>query len=203
MVQCVSDVVASEGERERDLRVGGRFKFMKFGHRFAISKGRANAQSRQSATHNISSHPTREQPQRQHWCGGRKRWPSFIESFCLFTRLSEQSLLPEALTAGRTNLCRQPDQCSLAPVPVPETNHPPAFAAAAAASFVARRASLAARSFATPPAPGHRSTNTMTEAWRSNPMHWCDVCRCWLQDNRASRLHHERGARHVANLQQR
>jgi hypothetical protein len=41
----------------------------------------------------------------------------------------------------------------------------------------------------------------MTEAWRSNPMHWCEVCKCWMADNRASRLHHERGAKHVANLQ--
>lgn len=44
---------------------------------------------------------------------------------------------------------------------------------------------------------------TMTEAWRSNPMHWCEVCKCWMADNRASRLHHERGARHLGNLQQR
>ncbi|GMH39622.1 hypothetical protein BSKO_07520 [Bryopsis sp. KO-2023] len=40
----------------------------------------------------------------------------------------------------------------------------------------------------------------MTEYWKSNPMHWCDVCRVWLQDNSTAKTNHERGRRHQENL---
>mmetsp|Transcript_21125 Transcript_21125/g.46262 ORF Transcript_21125/g.46262 Transcript_21125/m.46262 type:complete len:277 (-) Transcript_21125:385-1215(-) len=40
----------------------------------------------------------------------------------------------------------------------------------------------------------------MTEYWKSHAMHWCDVCKCWLNDNKAAILHHERGAKHQENL---
>ncbi|KAL6756434.1 hypothetical protein V8C86DRAFT_72544 [Haematococcus lacustris] len=40
----------------------------------------------------------------------------------------------------------------------------------------------------------------MTEAWRSNAMHWCDVCKCWLNDTKAAKAHHEQGMGHKANL---
>ncbi|KAG2426298.1 hypothetical protein HXX76_013055 [Chlamydomonas incerta] len=41
----------------------------------------------------------------------------------------------------------------------------------------------------------------MTEAWKSNAMYWCDVCKCWLNDTKAARLNHERGAGHQAKLE--
>ncbi|KAG2436091.1 hypothetical protein HYH02_011602 [Chlamydomonas schloesseri] len=41
----------------------------------------------------------------------------------------------------------------------------------------------------------------MTEYWKSNAMYWCDVCKCWLNDTKAARLNHERGAGHQAKLE--
>ncbi|PNW83158.1 hypothetical protein CHLRE_06g309150v5 [Chlamydomonas reinhardtii] len=41
----------------------------------------------------------------------------------------------------------------------------------------------------------------MTEFWKSNAMYWCDVCKCWLNDTKAARLNHERGAGHQAKLE--
>lgn len=32
-------------------------------------------------------------------------------------------------------------------------------------------------------------------------MYWCDVCKCWLNDTKAARLNHERGAGHQAKLE--
>lgn len=31
-------------------------------------------------------------------------------------------------------------------------------------------------------------------------MHWCDLCKCWMNDSKAARLNHERGAKHTENL---
>lgn len=40
----------------------------------------------------------------------------------------------------------------------------------------------------------------MTERWKSNPMHWCDLCKAWMVDSKQSRLNHERGAKHQEAL---
>ncbi|GLI60013.1 hypothetical protein VaNZ11_002077 [Volvox africanus] len=40
----------------------------------------------------------------------------------------------------------------------------------------------------------------MTEYWKSNAMHWCDICKCWMNDTKAARLNHERGAQHQSKL---
>ncbi|GLC33440.1 hypothetical protein PLESTB_000075900 [Pleodorina starrii] len=40
----------------------------------------------------------------------------------------------------------------------------------------------------------------MTEYWKSNAMHWCDICKCWMNDTKAARMNHERGAQHQAKL---
>jgi hypothetical protein len=36
--------------------------------------------------------------------------------------------------------------------------------------------------------------------WKSNAMHWCDLCKCWMNDTKAAKLNHERGAKHQENL---
>lgn len=36
--------------------------------------------------------------------------------------------------------------------------------------------------------------------WKSNPMYWCELCRCWMNDTKAAKLNHERGAKHQENL---
>ncbi|GFR49008.1 hypothetical protein Agub_g11029, partial [Astrephomene gubernaculifera] len=41
----------------------------------------------------------------------------------------------------------------------------------------------------------------MTEYWKSNAMHWCDICKCWMNDTKQARLNHERGAQHQAKLE--
>ncbi|KAF8062666.1 hypothetical protein HT031_003995 [Scenedesmus sp. PABB004] len=41
----------------------------------------------------------------------------------------------------------------------------------------------------------------MTEYWKSHAMHWCELCRCWMNDTNAAKLNHERGAKHQENLQ--
>ncbi|KAI8467732.1 MAG: hypothetical protein J3K34DRAFT_480668 [Monoraphidium minutum] len=40
----------------------------------------------------------------------------------------------------------------------------------------------------------------MTDKWKSNPMHWCDLCRCWMNDSKQSILNHERGTKHQESL---
>ncbi|KXZ54557.1 hypothetical protein GPECTOR_4g622 [Gonium pectorale] len=40
----------------------------------------------------------------------------------------------------------------------------------------------------------------MTEYWKSNAMHWCDICKCWMNDTKQAKLNHERGAQHQAKL---
>ncbi|GFH12966.1 matrin-type domain-containing protein, partial [Haematococcus lacustris] len=54
-----------------------------------------------------------------------------------------------------------------------------------------------------PSSPHHllRPGSTLSSsAWRSNAMHWCDVCKCWLNDTKAAKAHHEQGMGHKANL---
>lgn len=47
----------------------------------------------------------------------------------------------------------------------------------------------------------HNKLNvTLPQAWRSHKMHWCDVCKCWLNDTKAAIAHHEAGMGHKANL---
>lgn len=41
----------------------------------------------------------------------------------------------------------------------------------------------------------------MTEYWVSNAKHWCDVCKCWMNDTVSSRAHHEKGSGHKINVQ--
>lgn len=31
-------------------------------------------------------------------------------------------------------------------------------------------------------------------------MHWCDICRCWMNDNKQAISNHERGMGHQENL---
>jgi len=31
-------------------------------------------------------------------------------------------------------------------------------------------------------------------------MHWCDLCKCWMNDSTKARLNHERGSKHQENL---
>lgn len=38
------------------------------------------------------------------------------------------------------------------------------------------------------------------QRWKSNPMYWCELCRCWMNDTKAAKLNHERGAKHQENL---
>eukprot|EP00877_Chromochloris_zofingiensis_P009045 jgi/Chrzof1/4394/Cz14g11150.t1 len=40
----------------------------------------------------------------------------------------------------------------------------------------------------------------MTEFWKSNPMHWCDICKVWMNDSKQAKLNHERGIKHQENL---
>jgi WW domain-binding protein 4 len=41
----------------------------------------------------------------------------------------------------------------------------------------------------------------MTEYWVSHSKHWCELCKCWLNDTPASRAHHERGSGHKLAVQ--
>ena len=36
--------------------------------------------------------------------------------------------------------------------------------------------------------------------WKSNPMHWCDYCKVWMQDNPGARATHEKGVKHKDNV---
>ncbi|EDV57281.2 WW domain-binding protein 4 [Drosophila erecta] len=43
----------------------------------------------------------------------------------------------------------------------------------------------------------------MTEYWKSNERKFCDFCKCWLSDNKASVAFHESGKRHKLNVAKR
>ncbi len=36
--------------------------------------------------------------------------------------------------------------------------------------------------------------------WKSNKMHWCDICRCWMNDQKQAIQNHERGMGHQEAL---
>ncbi|CAG2180390.1 unnamed protein product, partial [Oppiella nova] len=40
----------------------------------------------------------------------------------------------------------------------------------------------------------------MSEYWKSLPKKYCDFCKCWFADNKASVEFHERGFRHQLNV---
>nr|VZI11212.1 unnamed protein product [Spirometra erinaceieuropaei] len=41
----------------------------------------------------------------------------------------------------------------------------------------------------------------MADYWKSNPKKFCEICKCWLADNKISITNHETGMRHKANVQ--
>jgi U1 zinc finger len=41
----------------------------------------------------------------------------------------------------------------------------------------------------------------MTEYWVSQSKHWCELCKCWLNDTPESRANHERGSGHKLAVQ--
>ncbi|XP_030384685.1 WW domain-binding protein 4 [Scaptodrosophila lebanonensis] len=43
----------------------------------------------------------------------------------------------------------------------------------------------------------------MTDYWKSNERKYCDFCKCWLSDNKASIAFHESGKRHKLNVAKR
>ncbi|CAL1288442.1 unnamed protein product [Larinioides sclopetarius] len=43
----------------------------------------------------------------------------------------------------------------------------------------------------------------MSEYWKSLPRKYCDICKCWFADNKASIEFHERGKRHQENAAKR
>ncbi|EDW77665.1 uncharacterized protein Dwil_GK24618 [Drosophila willistoni] len=43
----------------------------------------------------------------------------------------------------------------------------------------------------------------MTEYWKSNERKYCDFCKCWISDNKASVAFHESGKRHKLNVAKR
>ncbi|KAI9559374.1 hypothetical protein GHT06_016163 [Daphnia sinensis] len=47
------------------------------------------------------------------------------------------------------------------------------------------------------------STVKMTEYWKSLPKKYCDFCKCWITDNKASVQFHERGEGHKAQVARR
>ncbi|KAF2368036.1 U1-C C2H2-type zinc finger [Trinorchestia longiramus] len=48
-----------------------------------------------------------------------------------------------------------------------------------------------------------RTIETMTEYWKSNARKFCDYCKCWFADNRASIDFHEAGKKHKENVAKR
>lgn len=40
----------------------------------------------------------------------------------------------------------------------------------------------------------------MTEYWVSNPKKFCEICKCWIYNNKISISNHEKGTRHVGNM---
>jgi len=45
--------------------------------------------------------------------------------------------------------------------------------------------------------------SSMTEYWKSLDRKFCDACKCWLSDNKASVEFHESGKKHIENVQRR
>ncbi|CAL8111721.1 unnamed protein product [Orchesella dallaii] len=43
----------------------------------------------------------------------------------------------------------------------------------------------------------------MADYWKSLDKKFCDICKCWLADNKASIAFHESGKRHIENVQKR
>lgn len=43
----------------------------------------------------------------------------------------------------------------------------------------------------------------MADYWKSQPRKFCEVCKCWFADNKASIDFHEKGKNHQANVQRR
>lgn len=43
----------------------------------------------------------------------------------------------------------------------------------------------------------------MADYWKSQAKKFCEICKVWFADNRASIDHHERGQKHQAMVQQR
>lgn len=43
----------------------------------------------------------------------------------------------------------------------------------------------------------------MADYWKSQPKKFCEACKCWFADNKASIDFHEKGKNHQANVQQR
>ena len=43
----------------------------------------------------------------------------------------------------------------------------------------------------------------MTEYWKSQAKKFCDFCKCWIADNKASVTFHENGKRHQQAVEQR
>jgi len=43
----------------------------------------------------------------------------------------------------------------------------------------------------------------MTEFWVHTPKHYCTFCDIWIDDNKPSIMHHERGMRHQENVKKR
>lgn len=41
---------------------------------------------------------------------------------------------------------------------------------------------------------------SLLQYWVSNKMHWCELCRCWMNDTKAALANHERGTQHQAAL---
>ncbi|KAL5970148.1 WW domain-binding protein 4 [Taenia solium] len=41
----------------------------------------------------------------------------------------------------------------------------------------------------------------MADYWKSNLKKYCDICKCWIQDNAISINNHESGQRHIGNVQ--
>ena len=41
----------------------------------------------------------------------------------------------------------------------------------------------------------------MSEYWVSQAKHYCKVCNCYIADNKASRAHHENGAKHKEKVE--
>lgn len=40
----------------------------------------------------------------------------------------------------------------------------------------------------------------MADYWKSNPRYFCELCKCWMADNKPSRDFHERGKRHQESV---
>lgn len=43
----------------------------------------------------------------------------------------------------------------------------------------------------------------MTEYWKSHAMHYCELCKVWLNDNPATKATHENGLKHKENVAKR